>query len=86
MVSLENFKPRLKELLRRTDAAGLMSEVAWVVAYASASRTRHIKPADLLLPLLQLMALAFSQVQAKLTKQDFIAIQQLKTFILPCQD
>lgn len=63
MLSLESFKPRLKELLRRTDALGLVSEVAWVVAYALASSTRHVKPEDFLMPLLQLLAAAYSQVR-----------------------
>ena len=62
MVSLEKFKPRLKELLYRSDAPGLVSNAVWILSVATALQQRHLKPVDILEPLLHLLSQAVSQV------------------------
>lgn len=65
MVSVEGFVPGLRELLKRADAPGLVTEVAWMTAYATASQPRHLKPSHLLQPLLALLPAAVQEVQAR---------------------
>lgn len=62
MLSVSHFRPRLRELLNRTDAPDLVSNALWVIAIASAPGGRHLKSADLLEPLLLLLARAISPV------------------------
>ena len=58
MVSLENFRPHLRDVLRRFDAPALLSEAAWVVAYATASQQRHLPAQEFLRPILNLLEFA----------------------------
>ena len=62
MVSLESFKPGLQELLGRSDAPALVTEVAWLTAYATASSQKHLEPGDILQPLLALLPTAVHRV------------------------
>ena len=67
MVSLESFKPSLRELLGRSDAPALVTEVAWLTAYATASSQKHLEPGDILQPLLALLPTAVHQVTMNVT-------------------
>lgn len=62
LTSLKNFKPGLRELLGRTDFVGLVTEAAWVTAYATASTQTCLTVKDVLKPLLDLLPQAVSQV------------------------
>jgi len=61
MVSLEGFRPHLRDLLQRFDAPGLLSEAVWVAAYATASQQRHLPASEFLRPVLDLLEFAYSQ-------------------------
>ena len=74
MVSLEKFKPRLKELLYRSDAAGLVSNTVWILSITTALQQRYLKPVDILEPLLHLLSRAISQV--RLIKVKLCAAEQ----------
>ena len=63
MVSFENFKPRLRELLHRSDAPDLVSNTVWVLSIATALPQRYLKPVDILEPLLYLLSEAVRQVK-----------------------
>lgn len=64
MVSLENFRPHLRDVLRRFDAPALLSEAAWVAAYATASQQRHLPASELLHTILDLLEFAHVQPTA----------------------
>ena len=64
MVSLENFRPRLKELLLRNDAPDLVCNAVWVLSLATALQHRDLRPVDILEPILHLLSKALSQVKA----------------------
>lgn len=56
MVSLESFRPKLRELLASTDNVELVSNAMWLMASTSASRCQHLKSADILMPCLDVLA------------------------------
>ena len=72
MVSVDNFRPKLRELLCRTDAPDLVSNAAWVTATASAPRQRYLRPADILLPILHLLSKAYIDVSFAIPVRSYV--------------